>query len=104
MSDRNKRLDMLGQHFPQQPEEPQNCSPADHGGRRKGAHATHRKRHSVYLDEALMERIDFLFKEVQHEIYPVELKKSTFLEMLLERGLDDLDSIKNTLSASRGHM
>lgn len=97
MSDRNKRLEMLGQRFSQQPDESQESSVTTQSADGKSSEVN-RRRHSVYIDESLMNRIDFLFKEVQHEIYPAELKKSTFLEMLLEKGLEDLNSIKNTLA------
>lgn len=61
-----------------------------------------RRRHSVYIDAALMRQIDTTLKRVQHEIYPAEVTKSQFLEKLLERGLADLESITAALNLPQG--
>lgn len=58
-----------------------------------------RRRHSIYLDAELMERVDSQFKQFRHEAYPQEITKSVFIEKLLERGLQDLDSVKAAVKA-----
>ncbi len=61
------------------------------------APARRRKRHSVYIDSRLMQRVDETFKRVQHEVFPTQVNKSIFLEKLLERGLTDLDAIVDAI-------
>ncbi len=56
-----------------------------------------RKRHSVYIDQTLMQRVDELYKKTQHEVFPTEITKSAFMEQLLEQGLQNLDKVKVAL-------
>jgi len=88
MDTRQKRIAALGKRFSAGPEEqiPRTPPPQGHSPRR---------RHSVYIDAGLMKRIDELLREVQRGTYPMEVTKSLFLEKLLERGLLDLEAIKN---------
>lgn len=91
MSDRQKRMETLGKRFTE--------TPAVETARKSKAESNNRKRHSVYIDADLMKRIDTLFKEVQHDTYPVEVTKSLFLEKLLEKGLQDLEAVKSSITA-----
>jgi hypothetical protein len=97
MSEKTKRLEKLGQRFSQRSEDAQENAAAPKSNGANRVSEVNRRRHSVYIDESLMNHIDRVFKELQHEAYPAEIKKSTFLEMLLEKGLNDLDAIKETL-------
>lgn len=56
-----------------------------------------RKRHSVYIDQMLMQRVDELYKQTQHDVFPTEITKSAFLEHLLEQGLQNIDKVKVSL-------
>lgn len=57
-----------------------------------------RKRHSVYIDQELMQQVDDLYKQIQHEVFPTEITKSAFLEQLLEQGIQNLDKVKVALA------
>jgi hypothetical protein len=57
-----------------------------------------RERRSYYMDTALSERIDTVYRELNHELYPQTISKSTFLEAIIEYALDNLPSIKDILS------
>lgn len=87
MSSQSKRLETLKQRF----EKP--SSLADESSNNT------RKRHSVYIDQFLMQRVDDLYKQVKHDLYPTEVTKSAFLEQLLESGLNNLDEVKSALNA-----
>ena len=58
-----------------------------------GTAPSSRRRHSVYIDENLMQHVDVVFKEIRHEAYPQEITKSQFLEQLLRHSLQDLEAI-----------
>ena len=64
-----------------------------HAGGRPPTSERNRQRHSLYIDTALVERLDRAYRQIQHDIYPREITKSAFLEALMEYGLDNLDSI-----------
>ena len=44
-----------------------------------------------------MQTIDATLKDVNHDLYPLEITKSLFLEKLLEKGLEHLDAVKEAL-------
>lgn len=88
MSSQSKRLEVLKQRFE---------SPARSATSADAANST-RKRHSVYIDQALMQRVDELYKKTQHDIYPTTITKSAFLEKLLEQGLENLNEVKVALA------
>jgi hypothetical protein len=57
-----------------------------------------RERKSFYLDAELVDRLDRTWRDVGHELYPNTLSKSTFLETLLEYGLEHLAELKAALA------
>jgi hypothetical protein len=57
-----------------------------------------RARHTFYLDTELVNRLDALYQEVNHELYPKQVAKSTFLETLIEYGMGRIADLKATLS------
>jgi hypothetical protein len=57
-----------------------------------------RARHTFYLDTELVNRVDALYQEVNHELYPKQVNKSAFLETLIEYGLRHIADLKATLS------
>jgi hypothetical protein len=67
-------------------------------GRKPTSNRT-RERRSLYLDGELVERLDKIYKDVNHELYPNGVNKSAFLETLLEYGLDNLTEVKLRLAA-----
>jgi hypothetical protein len=56
-----------------------------------------RARHTFYVDTELVNRLDALYQEVNHELYPKQVNKSTFLEALIEYGLGHIADLKATL-------
>jgi hypothetical protein len=91
MNNRQKRIETLGKRFSEDALAPKP---------KRAAVNNNRKRHSVYIDAILMNRIDDIFKVVQHEVYPIAVTKSLFLEKLLENGLQNLEDVKTALRAS----
>lgn len=89
MNSRQKRIEALGQRFSQDatPVKPQPVASANNN----------RKRHSIYIDADLMKRIDDLFRQIEHEVYPIAITKSLFLEKLLEKGIAELEAVKALL-------
>ncbi len=69
------------------------------GGRPPETNKT-RERKSFYIDAALVARLDQAFRAINHELYPKQVSKSTFLETIMERGLADMDAIKAELTQS----
>jgi len=86
MSSQSKRLETLKKRF----EKPSRLA--------SETSTNARKRHSVYIDEALMQRVDEMYKEVKHQLYPTEVTKSAFLEQLLALGLESIDEVKAALT------
>lgn len=91
MNNRQKRIETLGKRFSEDALAPKPKPSSGHNNR---------KRHSVYIDADLMKHIDDIFKVVQHDVYPVAVTKSLFLEKLLENGLQNLEDVKTVLGAS----
>ena len=67
---------------------------------RKPAPARSRERRSLYLDGALLERLDQEHRALNHDLYPASVNKAVFLETLIEYGLAHIDELRATLSAS----
>ena len=67
---------------------------------RKPAAPRNRERRSLYLDGALLERIDQEHRAVNHALYPKSVNKAVFLETLIEYGLERLDELKVALDRS----
>jgi hypothetical protein len=57
-----------------------------------------RRRHSLYLDNALVGLCDQAYKQAAHELYPAEISKSDFLEACLKFALQHQDEIKKSLT------
>jgi hypothetical protein len=57
-----------------------------------------RERHSLYLDNAVVERTAQAYKDTAYDLYPAEITKSDFLEACLEYALGHLDQIKVSLT------
>ena len=53
-----------------------------------------RTRHSFYLDAALVHSLDQAYRQVHHDLYPVEIGKSDFLEACIRYALSYLQEIK----------
>jgi len=86
MSDKEDRIARLSQRF------------KTHAGGRPKRDRKSRERQSLYLDANLMEQIDKTYKDIHHQLYPIAISKSAFLETLLEYSLESLDIIKLRLS------
>jgi hypothetical protein len=52
---------------------------------------------SLYLDGEVVSRLDKAYRDCSHELHPVVLSKSVFLETLVEYGLGHLDELKPLL-------
>lgn len=88
MSTHNKRIEALKQRF-ETPVQPSSSSTPSNNTR---------KRHSVYIDQLLMQRVDEMYKQIQHEFFPTEITKSAFMEQLMEQGLQNIDKVKVALT------
>ena len=86
MSDKEDRIARLSQRF------------KSHAGGRPKNDQKSRERQSLYLDANLIERVDKIYKEIGHQLYPNEVSKSLFLETILEYGLENMEAIKSRLS------
>ena len=86
MSDKEDRIARLSQRF------------KTHASGRPKNENKNRERQSLYLDTNLTERIDKTYKDINHQLYPTPLSKSTFLETILEYGLENIEKIKSRLS------
>jgi hypothetical protein len=56
-----------------------------------------RRRHSLYLDNALVGLCDQAYKEAAHELYPAEISKSDFLEACFKFALEHRGDIEAAL-------
>ena len=52
---------------------------------------------SIYLERNLYERLGEAHKIVGHELYPLDVRKSTFIEACIAYALDHLQDIKTAL-------
>ncbi len=95
MNSRQKRIEALGKRFIDNAEQPRPQTKPQQGLSTRNQ----RRRHSLYIDSNLMQRIDEIFKMVQHDVYPLTLTKSVFIEKLLEHGLANLEAVKATIVA-----
>ena len=86
MSDKEDRIARLSQRF------------KSHAGGRPKNDQKSRERQSLYLDANLIERVDRMYKDIGHQLYPKEVNKSLFLETILEYGLENIAAIKALLS------
>jgi hypothetical protein len=68
-----------------------------HGVGRPSRSSRARVRHSFYIDTELVNRLDAVYREVSHELYPKRVSKSAFLETLIEYGLEHIADLKTTL-------
>ena len=67
---------------------------------RKPTTPRNRERRSLYLDGALLERLDQEHRALNHKLYPSSVNKAVFLETLIEYGLAHLDELQATLSGA----
>ncbi len=52
---------------------------------------------SIYLERAIYDRLGEAYKTTNHELYPLEVRKSTFVEACIAYALDHLSDIKAVL-------
>lgn len=52
---------------------------------------------SIYLEQAVYDRLGEAYKITSHELYPQEFRKSTFIEACIAYALDHLPDIKGAL-------
>ena len=69
-------------------------------GRKPAATPRNRERRSLYLDGALLERLDQEHRALNHKLYPAAVNKAVFLETLIEYGLDHPDELRDKLTAA----
>ena len=67
---------------------------------RKPTTPRNRERRSLYLDGALLERLDEEHRALNHQLYPASVNKAVFLETLIEYGLAHVDDLRAALSGS----
>ena len=58
-----------------------------------------RERRSYYLDTEITERMDRVYKEFSHQLYPQTVSKSVFIETILAYGLDNLQALREIIQA-----
>jgi len=61
--------------------------------------APKRGRHTFYLDSALVARLDRAYRDAAHDLYPVEVNKSDYLEAVLTYALERASEVKVALHA-----
>jgi hypothetical protein len=86
MRERDDRIAKLSQRF------------KTHATGRPKRTQKNRERQSLYLDADLTARIDQMYKDLAHQMYPKSLSKSVFLETLLEYGLEHFGEITSRLA------
>lgn len=94
MASSDERLKALSKRFNKTTEDP---TPETKSVAPKKKEVT-RRRHSLYLDNGLVEQCDQTYKQMAHDLYPVELSKSDFLEACLKFALQHKDEIKQSLT------
>jgi hypothetical protein len=52
---------------------------------------------SIYLEQAIYDRLGEAYKTTSHELYPLEVRKSAFVEACIAYALDHLPDIKTAL-------
>ena len=52
---------------------------------------------SIYLERALYDRLGDAYKATSHELYPLEVRKSSFIEACIAYALDHLPDIETAL-------
>lgn len=57
-----------------------------------------RERKSFYLDGELVTRMDQAYREINHSLFPKRVSKSTFLETVIERGIEDRQDLQSVLA------
>jgi hypothetical protein len=85
MTEKEDRIAKLSQRF------------KTHATGRPKTKQKNRERQSFYLDADLTVQIDNVYKDIDHQLYPNSISKSTFLEMIIEYGLENLQEIKARL-------
>jgi hypothetical protein len=68
-----------------------------HAVGRKPTTTRTRERRSFYLDADLTGRIDQVYRDLNHTLYPRSVSKSVFLETVIEYGLEHLEDLKPIL-------
>ncbi len=58
---------------------------------------------SMYLERGLLDRLSEAHKTTNHELYPLEVRKSTFIESCIAYALDHLPDIKALLRENMPH-
>lgn len=66
---------------------------------RKPTAPRNRERRSLYLDGALLERLDQEHRALNHQLYPESVNKAVFLETLIEYGLAHLDDLRPSFTS-----
>ena len=56
---------------------------------------------SIYLEQAVYDRLGEAYKTTSHELYPQEFRKSTFVEVCIAYALEHLPDIKTVLRKNR---
>jgi len=56
---------------------------------------------SIYLEQVIYNRLGEAYKTTSHELYPLEVRKSTFIEVCIAYALDHLPEIKDILRRDR---
>jgi hypothetical protein len=54
-------------------------------------------RYTIYIPQDLKDELDFIYRQVNHDIFPDEVEKSVFIETLLRYSLKRLEDIKTIL-------